>query len=69
MSMLKLSEDRIAGLFNKLEKDTENFTKFNVNILRKNTLNILIFRLMLGLSRNQFADFFNVDDTTVWNSQ
>src|SRR3989344_771998 len=41
--------------FNELKKKTKNFTEINQAILKDNTKYLTIFRIVLGITTNQFA--------------
>lgn len=55
-----MTEERLRKLFLEVEKSTNNFTEFSPEVLMENSNRLIVFRLALGLSQENFAKLFNV---------
>ena len=63
--MLNISEERVVNLFNELKEETNNFSRFDVAIFRKNPQKIIILRLILNLSQRNFSQLNNIRVSTL----
>lgn len=57
MPKIQATEQQIREMYEDISKGTENFRNISPQILMKNPKNILIFRLALGMSQNEFEEF------------
>jgi len=63
--MLKISEEKVIGLFNELKEETNNFINFDIEIFRRNPQKIIILRLMLNLSQREFSKINKITTSTI----
>jgi len=54
MPKYNISSNEVKILYQELKKETKNFTEIKPEILISNPKQVLIFRLMMGLSQNKF---------------
>ncbi len=58
----KLDEKDLENYFNLIKTETNNFTRFDVDLFKRIPQSILIFRIVLGIDHRKFAKILNIND-------